>query len=514
MSTVLPQSALETASPRHSYAQILKSSAVIGGSSLMNIALGMVRTKAMALLLGPSGVGLFGIFGSIANLTQSVAGLGINSSGVRQIAEAAGTGDAERIAQTAMVLRRVALLLGFLGAALLLIFGRQISTFTFGSGERAGAVAFLSLAVFFNLVSDGQGALIQGLRRISDLARMRVLGALFGTLVSIPVVYVLGERGVVPSLVFVGVTAFAASTWYSRKIDIPPCSLSLARMGDETAALLKLGFAFMASGLMAMGVAYFVRITVLHKVGFAGAGLYQSAWMLGGLYVGFILQAMGADFYPRLTASADDHPACNRMVNEQAHIGLLLAAPGVIGTLTFAPLVITIFYSARFGPALDLLRWISLGVTLQVIGWPMGYIILAKGKQGLLFWSQLAWAAVSMALAWGCVTRYGLNGAGIAFFASYVFYTVMIYAIVRRLSGFRWSAENRSSAAVLLSLIALVFSWFYLLPPIWRVSLGASAVMVSGGYSVRVLGGLFPPEQLPRPVRRLILLLRMGRSNS
>ena len=57
---------------------------------------------------------------------------------------------------------------------------------------------------------------------------------------------------------------------------------------------------------------------------------------------------MGADFYPRLTAVADDHKECNRLVNEQAEVGLLLAGPGVIATLTFAPLVIWLFYSSAF----------------------------------------------------------------------------------------------------------------------------------------------------------------------
>jgi PST family polysaccharide transporter len=78
-----------------------------------------------------------------------------------------------------------------------------------------------------------------------------------------------------------------------------------------------LGFAFVSSGLMTMGVAYVVRTTVLRKVGLAATGLYQSAWRLGGLYVAFILQAMGADFYARLTACVANRQECNRLVNEQ-----------------------------------------------------------------------------------------------------------------------------------------------------------------------------------------------------
>ncbi|MGO8448123.1 O-antigen translocase, partial [Rhizobium ruizarguesonis] len=68
--------------------------------------------------------------------------------------------------------------------------------------------------------------------------------------------------------------------------------------------LFRLGVAFMASGLLTFGAAYAIRIIVLNEGGVVAAGLYKAAWALGGLYAGFILQAMGKDFYPRLTAIA------------------------------------------------------------------------------------------------------------------------------------------------------------------------------------------------------------------
>jgi enterobacterial common antigen flippase len=495
-----------------SYGQILKSSALVGGSSVVNIAIGIVRTKAMAMLLGPAGFGLFGLYGSIANLSQSIASMGVNSSGVRQIAEAVGSDDTERIAQTTTVLRRTSILLGVLGAGLLIVFSRQVSALTFGTNQHAGAVRLLSVAVFFQLVSAGQGALIQGMRRIADLAKMGVLGALFGALISIPTVYFLREKGVVPSLVGVGAMAIVTSWWYSRKIHIHTPSMSASRVGREAAALLKLGFAFMSSGLITMMVAYVIRITLLHKVGYAATGFYQSAWTLGGLYVAFILQAMAADFYPRLTASVNDNIACNRLVNEQAQIGLLLAGPGVIATLTFAPVVIALLYSSKFAPAVGILRWICLGATLQVITWPMGFIIMAKGRPGLLVFCELAWGIVSIGLAWICVTSFGLNGAGFAFFASYVFHGLIIYPIVRRLSGFRWSAENRQTGLLFLSLIAAVFSGFFLLPLMWASVIGIMAGIISGVYSVRALLHLVPLERIPVSVRRLLILFRLAPS--
>jgi enterobacterial common antigen flippase len=491
----------------HSYGQILKSSALVGGSSVLKIAIGIMRTKAMAILLGPAGFGLFGLFGSIADLSQNIAGMGINSSGVRQIAEAVGSSDTQKIARTAAVLRRTSIVLGLLGAVLLAVFSKQISRVTFGNTERSSAVALLSIAVLFTLISGGQGALIQGTRRIADLAKMNVLGAFFGLCTGIPLVFFFRQQGIVPSLIAVAATTVMTSWWYSRKIEIQVPSVTFVEVRNEASALLKLGSAFMVSGMMTMGVAYAIRIIVLRRVGVDATGLYQSAWTLGGLYVGFILQAMGADFYPRLTASANNNEDCNRLVNEQTLVGLLLAGPGVLATLTFAPLIIALFYSVKFGAAVAVLRLICLGVTLQVVSWPMGFIIVAKGKQTLFVASELAWTAVAISLAWVCVKRFGLDGAGIAFFGSYVFHAFMSYLIARALTGFRWSNDNIRTGFFILSLIALVFCGCYLLPLLWATSIGAIAVIVTGVYSIRTLATWVAFENLPNPIRRILRIL-------
>ena len=136
------------------------------------------------------------------------------------------------------------------------------------------------------------------MRNILDLAKVGVLGAFFGTAVSIAVVaYFLRERGVVPAIVGVASMSLVVSWWYSRQVRVSNFPvMTTAEVRQEASALLKLGFAFMASGLTTAGIAYVVRIIVLRKVGFEATGFYQSAWTLGGLYVGFILEAMGAAF--------------------------------------------------------------------------------------------------------------------------------------------------------------------------------------------------------------------------
>jgi PST family polysaccharide transporter len=447
---------------------------------------------------------LLGVYESISGLAQSLAGMGVNNSGVRQIAAAVGTGDQQRIARTVAVLRRTSLLLGVLGAALLVVFSAQMSTLTFGSAQNAGFVALLSLAVLFRLVAAGQGALLQGMRRISDLARIGVLSALLGTMISIPLVYFLREKGVVPALVSVGAMMLLTSWWYSRKVRIPLPALRTTQIRQEATSLLKLGCAFMVSAFLMSGAGYAVRAMVLRMVGTDAAGFYQAAWTLGGLYVGVILQAMGADFYPRLTGVANDNTQCNRLVNEQAQVSLLLAGPGVLATLTFTPAVIAIFYSGEFHAAVGILRWFCIGMTLRVITWPMGFMLVAKGKAALMIGTELGWVIVNVGLSWVCLTAFGLDGAGMAFLGAYVFHGIILYPIVRQLSGFRWSASNGRTAFVFLSLIAVVFCGSFALSPLAAIWLGIVAVLLGTAYSIRTLFRLIPLAQFPGPLRRLL----------
>lgn len=63
-----------------------------------------------------------------------------------------------------------------------------------------------------------------------------------------------------------------------------------------------------------------------------------------------------------------------------------------------------------------------------------------------------------MSLAWALIDAFGPIGSGIAFFGSYVFHGLMLYSIVRRLSGFRGLPANHRTGLLFVLWIAAVFS--------------------------------------------------------
>lgn len=496
------------AARKKSYQEIVKSSFLIGGSTAINIFIGMLRTKAMAVMLGPGGLAVMTAYALIEQIARSFAQLGVSSSGVREIAAAVSSGDGTHIARTALILKRVSIACAILGAAILVVASAQISSISFGNDLHSTAIAWLSLALFCTVLTGGQGALLQGTRHIKELAQLSVLGGFISLSTSIPLVYLYGEAGVVPSMIVAAATSSAAAWWFSRKIktDAPPV-LTIMETARESSSLLRLGLAFMISGLLTQLAAYVVRVIVMREMNLDAAGMYQAAWTLGGLYIGFILNTLGTDFYPRLVGTIEDHTESNQLVNEQALVSFLFALPGVLLTITLSQPVIILFYSAEFIKAADILIWICLGMALRVISYPLGYIVIAKNKQKLFLGVDGAWTGINILLTWVCLHIWGIEGVGIAYSLSYVFHTLLLYPIARNLTGFTWTRKNKIVISIGMMSIAFVFISTKLLPEELAISFGLLVTMASAVYSCRVFAFVIELHRTPKAIARIAALL-------
>jgi PST family polysaccharide transporter len=241
------------------------------------------------------------------------------------------------------------------------------------------------------------------------------------------------------------------------------------------------------SALIVNGTAYLIRVLVQRQLGMEAVGIYTATWTLSSYYVGFVLAAMGTDLMPRLTAVANDHAMVNRLVNEQTEMGVLIAVPGVLATLTLAPWVMKVFYSGAFVPGVDVVRWQILGVFMRVVSWPMGFMLIAKGKSLLFMLTELASGVVNVGLILLCMKLWKLEGVGIAFALLYVFYIALMVVVVRRLTGFRWSLAALKILAPAALILGAIFCSSRFLPERWSIGIGLVATVVAGVVSLLAL---------------------------
>lgn len=470
-----------------SYGQILKSSAIVGGAQALEIIIRMIRVKVAALLLGPQGVGLIGLFQSIIEFVGKFSNIGINSSAIRQVAESHGSGELKRVGVTVKVLLRACLVTGAFGLLITVIMSKLLSTWTFGTNERAAAIAFLGIAVLFTIYFQGQSAILQGTRRIKNLAQVMVLSAVVGTAMSIFLYAWIGERGIVPALICAAAINFAFSWWYVYRLNLPKSMMTWSQTAREAKPMITLGIAFMWAGILTTGNEFVIKSLVIRGFGIDGGGIYQAAWALSGLFAGFILNAMGKDFYPRLTAVAENNLSINRLVNEQIEVGVLIALPGLISTLAFSPWIINIFYSAEFVKSAEMLPWFVVGVFGRVVSWPMGFIILAKGASMTFAFTETVSNALRLLLVWLGLKYFGLLGAALAFAALYVCYTGLLCIVTLKISNFRFTRTTIKLICWSTFFIVLQFCIVEQTEGILNLALSIILVSVIGIYCLRQL---------------------------
>ncbi len=491
-------------SKSNSYGQIMRSSAVMGGAQAINYLIGLLRNKAVAVLLGPAGLGMVGLYTSAMNMVGSITGLGLQRSAVRAIALAQTQDDPLAVARAIRMLRRLCWATGALGWVASAALAIPLSRMMFQSTAHAWAVALLGFTLLLNAINGGQMALLRGLRRIGDIARVQVASALVNTIVIIALYAWLRERGIVPVLLVTALLSLVMSWWFIRRVHVEQVGMSWAQAIAEAKPMVSLGAAMMASAVMASLLELYTRSLLGKLYGLETVGVYQAAWALSGMFAGFVLSAMGTDFYPRLTAIIDDRVEAIREINQQTEIGLLLTLPGLLGTVALAKWVILALYSHKFAPAADVLVWMILGVFGRVLSWPLAYVQMALNVSKWYVTTELLFLAIQAGFLIWVVPRVGVIGAAYAFFGCYFLYFFAMSWVAHRLIGFRHSPSARHLIVRSVVLVMLAMAANRLLPE-WPAALVGICITAVG--SLWCLRGLI--DRLGTGHRMIQLMLRI-----
>lgn len=473
-----------------SHKQILKSSAIIGGSSVINILISLLRVKIVAVLLGPAGIGLISLLQNLMTTGSQISALGLGNAGTRQIAEAAGSNEQEKIDTARRALFWGTLALSLIGGGVLWLLRNVLAEQVLNDASLAPAVGWLAIGVALTVASGAQSALLTGMRRISDIARSQITTAFLSTLLGVGAIVWLGEKGLVLYILSVPFVGFIVGhVFVARLPKVTTQRASLPALAGQWKMMVRLGFAFMLAGLAGTLGQLAVRTLVQRDLGAENLGYFQAAWAISMTYLGFVLGAMGTDYYPRLTAVIHNREKAIRLVNEQTEVALLLSGPVLLAMLGLAPWIIHLLYSAEFAPATSILRWQLLGDVLKVISWPMGFVIIASGRGTLFMLTEAFVMAVFVLGTWLLLPYIQLEAVGISFLVLYLVYVPMMLIVTRLLIGFRWQRHIQWEVAGLFTCAVMVAAASHY-HDVVGVAVGLVAALVAGARSLEKLANM------------------------
>jgi O-antigen/teichoic acid export membrane protein len=474
----LKQSDLDT---KASYRQILKATSVFGGVQVFQILINILRSKIIALWLGPAGMGIYGLYTSTITLVSNVSAMGLGVSAVKNIAAAFASGDPEKAGRVVKVLRVLVWVTGLAGSLFVFLFARRLSLFTFGVPDHHVGFMWISATLLFNQISSGQLALLRGARKVKHLASAGLSGSLVGLVVSVPLYYYRGIDGIVPAIVVTSVASLLRSWYFARKVEVSAATISRHDLKSEGTDMLRMGFMLGLSSILVSGSAYLLRVFIQSRGGADDVGLFTAGFMIVNSYVGMVFSAMGTDYYPRLSGCSANKGELERLVNQQAEMALLILAPLIVAFVLFGKYALVLLYSTEFVPVQQMVAFAAVGVLLRASSWTMGYLLLARGESWFFFFNELLSNSYFLGLNILGYSLAGFTGLGISYIAAYGLHFVQMQLF----AAYRYKVFYRRRLFLLL-LSALAFGSLALL-----LAKTPLLVMMAGGGVLLLVVGLF-----------------------
>jgi PST family polysaccharide transporter len=421
------------------YGRILRTSFIMGGASVLSLIFGVARLKAAAVILGPVGVGVIGLLQSLLMTASTVASLGIENVGARQIADAGTADDQGQIHSAKVALYVAALALSIIGPATFWLLKDTISR-SVGLSELGDVdLGLIAIGIGFSVISAANIAYLNGVQRIGDIARVTISAGLIGSVGAVFSLLFWNSDALAAFIVAVPLATAIMSTFYAkkyivwrwRKLDFPSLTTYWKTM-------LFLGAAIVSTTLVGSLLHLAIRSYIQNEAGSHSLGIFQSAWVISAAYISFILTAMTKDYYPRLVACLRHELTARDLINDQSEVAVLLAAPVLIVLVGFAPWIVRAMYSEDFLPSASILRWQAFGDALRVLSFPLALVVLAKGKGWQYFALETGALLVWCVAIWFGLPHFGLHVTGLAYLLMFVFYLPSVLLFVRAHLGFAW----------------------------------------------------------------------------
>lgn len=426
-----------------SYSHILKYTGLLGSVQFLNILISIVRNKAAAVLIGPVGMGLADLYFRAIDLLGNSTNFGLGFSAVRRLSPLCEQGNLRALKLQSQIIRTMIFWAALLGAIVTIVLSPALSLWLFHDTSHALSICALAPAVAFNTLTSGEVAILRGTSRLKAIASTSALVAGCTLLFALVIYSIWGISGVIPVLLLTTLATFLLHLRVSTRqfpYHISPFRFRVLRSGRP---LIQLGAAYVGAGILGSGTEMLIRATVVNSEnGLYAAGLYAAGLTLTVSYARMIFVAMDADYFPRLSAAAQDISRQNLTVNSQIHVLSLLMAPFLIILAISLPLVVRLLYSAEYLPVMPMV-WAALPfMYFKSIYSPIAYLSLAHGDSRVYFVMELLYDVVFAAAVVVGYRYYGLLGAGIGLSLANLADLLLLSLFYRKKYQFRFTRQG------------------------------------------------------------------------
>ena len=411
--------------------RLLKVTALTGLLTLLRMASGFVIAKVVAIYTGPTGMAMLGQLQSMTASLNGIVNAPAGSGIVRFTAEHHDHGFEACSPWWRASIRWIVVLLAIL-IPLGCLLAKPLSNWLFSNTDYAWLIVVSTLGLPFsaagtlvNSVTNGQ----QQYKRYVGLGMLSVLisstimlaliikGNLTGALLAAAM-----QAGLIGCVMLVASLRqpwFKLQYWWGTSGQVERRAIG--------------GYILMAitSALTVPVSLVLVRNILVAEVGWEQAGQWQAVWKISEVYLGVITMALGTYYLPKL-ASIKGVEAIRYEINMVAKIIMPIVVCMAVIVYISRDFAIQILFTSEFNSARDLFAIQLLGDVVKIASWLYAYPMLARGTTRWFVTTEIIFSFSWILFSWVCISKYGTQGANMAYLINYVLYFLFLYFNLNR----------------------------------------------------------------------------------
>ena len=396
-------------------------------SVFIRIISGILTTKAIAAFIGPEGMALIGNLRNLLSSIHSIAILGIYNGVVKYVSDFKNN-----ILELSKTIS-TAFYLGFISTTIISFLcyynADLLNRWIFGAYDYSYIFKVIALAVPFYSLNMFSFSIINGFSKYKILLVINIIGQILGLSITLILIWQNNIDGalvsvvITPSIIFL-ITLVAITNRRSLSSQIKASNFDLSIIKKLSV------FSLMAliTAIFLPLVTIVIRNYIIDNIGMKEAGYWEGMNRISNYYLMFVNSLLALYILPRFSEINKIKEFRKEVLNFYKTL-MPAFGIGLVVIYLFRDFIISIIFSNEFRPMEDLFLWYLLGDFVKVLSVVIAYQFLAKK----MFWHYMITEVFLVLLIYFSsiyfIDLYGVRGATIAHFVTYLFYFGVILLI-------------------------------------------------------------------------------------
>lgn len=407
---------------------LVKVASLQTASVITRIIAGIVTSKAIAIFIGPEGLALIGNMRNFVSSVQTVSILGFYNGVVKYVAEFKD--NAIKLSRTLST----AFYFGFIATVLMSVFcyfyADYINEIIFPSyNNYTYVIKIFAIVLPFYALNMFSFSIMNGYSNYKMLIIINIIGQILGVSITLLLIY---QNRIDGALISVAIAESLICLITLVGIINRRSLVPLIKVKSVSFSFLKKmsSYSLMAlfSAVILPLVVLAIRSYIIDHIGYKDAGFWEAMTRISKYYLMLISSLMALYILPRFS-EINDAKEFRKEVFGFYKTVMPKFLVGLIIIYLLKPLIVVGVFSDEFKPVEDLFLWQLLGDFLKVLSMVIAYQFLAKK----MFWHYIVTEAFLVVILYITsiyfIDLYGVKGAVIGHFVSYLMYYALILLI-------------------------------------------------------------------------------------